>query len=203
MSQLAEIDDKFVDEYIFNHRNNLGKPTMGGTDWRFADIVAPAFWDILEIAKPDSILEVGFNAGGSALMFLSINSDLKYHSVDIQENDKSVDFFLDKFGYNNFWFIKSDSKNIKPSEGMLLSKYDLVFIDGNHEEDAVISDIETSLTFNPKYILMDDYKHPSHAYIETIVTEKYKDKLEVVKVYEFNQCWHGYSMALCKVKKEI
>jgi hypothetical protein len=63
MIELEEIDDRFVDDYIFNHRNNLSKPTMGGTDWRFADIVAPAFSEILEISKPTFFLEIGFNIG--------------------------------------------------------------------------------------------------------------------------------------------
>lgn len=197
MNQLAEINDKFVDDYIFNHRNNLGKPTMGGTDWRFADIVAPAFREVLEIANPSSICEIGFNIGGSALMFLSINPELRYDSVDIINNVKPAMFIYKKF--NKFYFHNIDSKSIISQKATFLPEYDLVFIDGNHEDDAVVSDIEVSLGFNPKYILLDDYRHLSHN-IESIVTEKYKDKLEVVKVFEFNQCWKGYSMALCKVK---
>lgn len=200
MSQLAEINDKFIDDYIFNHRNNLGKPTMGGTDWRFADIVAPAFREVLEIAKPTSILEIGFNAGGSALMFLSINRTVDYHSVDLVRNPESQTYLEKEF--SRFWFYKSDSRTIEPKQSFLFSKYDMVFIDGDHTKEGVLSDIETALRFKPEYILLDDYRHLSHAYIEMIVTERYVDELEVVKVFEFNQCWKGYSMALCKVKNQ-
>lgn len=108
MNNLATIDDKFVDEYIFNHRNNLSKPTVGGTDWRFADIVAPAFKEILEIATPERILEIGFNVGGSALMFLSINPNLRYDSVDIIESKKSIDFLKNTFNGFRFFHVSSD-----------------------------------------------------------------------------------------------
>lgn len=198
MNQLATIDDKFVDEYIFTHRNKLGKPTMGGTDWRFADIVAPSFKEILEIAKPKSVLEIGFNAGGSALMFLSIDQFLDYDSIDIQKNEKSQKYLYNRFV--GFDFIEIDSKAASPSMPFFQLKYDMVLVDGDHSMDGVISDIELSLKFDPEYILFDDWYHPSHRYISEIVTERYKDVLTVVKIWEFNQAWQGYSMALCKVK---
>lgn len=198
MSNLREIDDSFVDEYIITHRNKLSKPTMGGTDWRFADIIAPAFREILEIAKPERVLEIGFNIGGSALMFLSINPELKYWSVDIQENEKSIKYLLNRF--RGFSFVHMSSSRIDKKMYNLPTEIDLASIDGDHSEEGVRGDINKILEFNPKYVLFDDFKHPSHAYIEKIVTEDYKEKLDVVKVFEFNQCWNGYSMALCKVK---
>lgn len=198
MSKLREIDDSFVDEYIINHRTRLSKPTIGGTDWRFADIVAPAFKEILEIAQPQEILELGFNIGGGALMFLSINENLHYCGVDIVHNRASDYYLTNRFG--GFKFVLIDSANIKDYLGYFSKEYDLVSIDADHSDEAVRRDIETALLFNPKFILLDDYRHPSHSYIETIVTEEFKERLEVVKVFEFNQCWQGYSMALCKVK---
>lgn len=199
MNNLRTIDDAFVDEYIFNHRKNLGKPLTGGTDWRFCDIIAPAFREILEIAQAENVLEIGLNAGGSALMFLSIDPYLVYDSVDIVENKKSIDYLSNHF--TGFSFYEIDSKNISPKIPFFNSKYDLVFLDGDHSPEGVLSDIEVSLKFNPDYILFDDYRHKSHYYIEDIVTHTYKGKLEVVKVWEFPQAWNGYSMALCKVKK--
>lgn len=198
MTNLSTIDDQFVDDYIFNHRNKLGKPTMGGTDWRFADIVAPAFREILEIANPKTVLEIGFNVGASALMFLSINPELHYDSVDIVQNNKSIEYLRERF--KEFRFVKIHSHFIDPEMFCFLKKYDLIFLDGDHSYDGVIADIEAVLKFNPEYILFDDVKHLSHSYIWLIITETYKDKLEVVKLYEFNQLWQGYSMALCKVK---
>lgn len=200
MTPLREIDDKFVDEYIFNHRNNLGKPSMGGTDWRFADIIAPAFKEILEIANPESILEIGFNAGGSALMFLSINPELHYHSIDIVKNEKSIEYLFGRF--EKFLFHNRDSRSLLPNMFMVRKEYDLAFIDGDHSKEGVISDIETSLKFKPKYLLFDDVFHPSHSYIYEIISSTYTHKLEIVKLYVFDHLWKGYSMALCKVKND-
>lgn len=171
---------------------------MGGTDWRFADIVAPAFLEILEIAKPKSICEIGFNAGGSALMFLSINSNLIYHSIDIYENTRSVQYLKKQF--HGFDFLKSDSKDIKPGGEGLFKEYGMVFVDGEHSREGVVNDIEKALLFKPQYILLDDVLHPSHLHIHDLITNEYAEKLDVVKLFEFNQCWQGYSMALCKVK---
>lgn len=198
MRSLRNIDDAFVDEYIITHRTRLTKPTIGGTDWRFADIVAPAFKEILELSKAESILEIGFNIGGAALMFLSIDPTLRYCGTDIAYNRKSDYFFLNQF--SDYKFVHLDSAEIQENKRYFAKQYDLVSIDGDHSEEAVRRDIETAFLFNPTHLLLDDVKHPSHSYIWEIITRDYADKLEVVKLFEFNQCWQGYSMALCKVK---
>ena len=186
-----------LDIYIYNAKNKLGIPHTGGTDWRcITNDVIRAFKGVLNIVSPNSILEIGFNAGGSALLFLMINPNLHYHSIDIIKNEKSIDYLSGR--YKRWKFIKENSFDITPGES-LFNFYDLIFIDGDHSESGVKNDIEKSLLFSPKYILIDDFKHPSHSYIEKIVTED--KRLEVVNVWEFNNIWEGYSMALCKVKK--
>jgi hypothetical protein len=84
--------------------------------------------------------------------------------------------------------------------GDFLYEYDVIFIDGDHSPEEVESDIKKSLLFNPKYILFDDVLHPSHSHIHSLITWKYSHVLEVGKMYEFHQCWKGYSFALCKNK---
>lgn len=181
-------------EYKFNAEHNLGTPHTGGTDWRcITYFVSDAFKEVLFIAEPESILEIGFNAGASALLFLMINPKLHYHSIDIVENQKSVAYIGANF--KRFRFYKKSSFDLPDIR--MHSVYDLVFIDGDHSEEGVRNDIEKSLLFNPKYILLDDFKHPSHSYIEKIILED--ERFEVVKVWEFNEIWDGYSMALCKV----
>lgn len=194
---MNKIDKKFVEDYVFNAQHNLEVPKMGGTDWRFTERIAPAFYDILDITKAENILEIGFNVGGSALMFLSIKPDLAYFSVDINRSEKSIDFLAEMF--LGFYFTQADSKELVVREGQE-GIYDLVFIDGDHTPEGVTADINVALKYKPAYILFDDVRHPSHSYIEKIITEDYADKLEVVKMYEFNDLWEGYSMALCKVK---
>lgn len=194
------IDQYFVMQYWSHAVNDLGKRTMGGTDEQFVADIAPSFREILQITNPSSVWEVGFNAGHSALMFLMLNPKLIYHSVDIADNQQSSDFLYDMF--RGFTFYLRDSKTVEQpvQEQGFLRHYDLVFLDGDHSYEAVVSDIEKALLFYPEYILLDDYRHLSHLYVETIVTKTFKDKLDLIKVYEFPHLWKGYSMGLCKVK---
>jgi predicted O-methyltransferase YrrM len=194
---MNKITPEFIKEYQHSVQHDLGEPHTGGTNWQHAERIAPVFYEILEIAKPETMLEIGFNAGASALLFLMIDPKIKMDSVDIIPNEKSS-IFLNKEYDHYFLFI--DSSRIIPDENNLFDYYDLIFIDGDHSEEAVIRDIRNSLKFTPKYLLFDDVRHPSHSYIERIITEDFKDKLEVVKLWEFNDIWEGYSMALCKVK---
>ena len=66
------------------------------------------------------------------------------HSLDLNPkfDNSTKQNLLDDF------FVKSISD--------VLSKADLILIDGFHSYDAVKKDFETSLTFNPKYIVLHD-----------------------------------------------
>lgn len=186
-----------LEKYINDAKNNLGLPHTGGTDWRVInERVAEAFYEIVSIANPSTFLEIGFNCGGSALAFLIINPLLHYDSIDIVRNEKSEEFL--KKEYINWRFFNLDSRNILPGKDGLKSRYDLILIDGDHSPEGVSSDIEKSILFNPEYLLFDDVKHPSHKHIEQKIKED--SRLEIIKLWEFNEIWDGYSMAICKVK---
>ena len=194
---MNKITPEFIKAYQHSVQHDLGEPHTGGTNWRHAERIAPVFYEILEIAQPETMLEIGFNAGASALLFLMIDDNLHMTSIDVVSNKKS-EKFLPILYYHDFF--KIDSIDLKPHQNGFNEPFDLVFIDGDHSEEAVIRDIKNSLKFDPMYILFDDVHHPSHSYIERIITEDFKDKLDVVKLWEFNDIWEGYSMALCKVK---
>lgn len=194
---MNKITPEFIKAYQHSVQHDLGEPHTGGTNWQHAERIAPVFYEILEISQPDTLLEIGFNAGASALLFLMIDSGIYMESIDIVDNEKSSEFLFKSYGH---LLIQINSSNIFPDEGFLESHYDLIFIDGDHYEEAVIRDIQNSLKFTPKYLLFDDVRHPSHSYIERIITEDFKEQLEMVKLWEFNDIWKGYSMALCEVK---
>lgn len=194
---MNKITPEFIKAYQHSVRHDLGEPHTGGTNWQHAERVAPVFYEILEIAKPETFLEIGFNAGASALLFLMIDHRLYLDSVDIEHNEQSENFLASRYWHS--FYLMDSAAAFKFGNG-LESNYDIVFIDGDHSEVSVIRDVYTSLKFTPKYILFDDVRHPSHSYIERIITEDFKDKLDVVKLWEFNDIWEGYSMALCKVK---
>lgn len=194
---MNKITPEFIKAYQHSVQHDLGEPHTGGTNWQHAERIAPVFYEILEIAKPRTMLEIGFNAGASALLFLMIDDTIIHESIDIVYNSKSSGFLMNKFQHL-LWIM--DSADLHPHSELLSFHYDLIFIDGDHSEKSVIRDIRNSLEFTPKYLLFDDVRHPSHSYIERIITEDFKNQLEMVKLWEFNDIWEGYSMALCKVK---
>lgn len=190
-----------ITELIQSYRENsvyLGERHTGGTSVNDIERLMPAFAEVMEIANPSTMLEIGFNAGNASLIFLTIDPELILDSVDIVMNEKSAYFLWCKFP--SFRIHDLDSKLIEPNVNSLYEQYDLIFIDGDHTYEGVIADIESSLKFKPKYLLFDDVRHPSHGYIEEIINVTYAEKMEMVKLWEFNDIWQGYTFALCKVK---
>ena len=144
----------------------------------------------MEIVKPKEILEIGFNFGGSALTYLLFsNSNLT--SVDINYNKVSIDYLKSTFG-ERFNFLQSNSGNLLNTT--VNKFYDLIYIDGDHSENAVIRDLNICLEMNPDYIQFDDVFHPVHLYIERII--KQCNRLEIVELLQI-----GCGVCLTKVKK--
>jgi len=120
--------------------------------------------DMCRIASPSNILEIGFNAGNSSLMWLLI-SDANVVSVDIKENKKSFAVLSDKFP-DRFSFILEDSKKLYTASDFKEFRdgyFDFVFIDGDHSKEAIISDTELAIKVGSKYIAYDDYIYGPHA----------------------------------------
>jgi precorrin-6B methylase 2 len=91
-----------------------------------------------------SMLEIGFNAGHSAIIAMEFNPDLRLLSCDICVNEyteECVSFV--KSNYKNFSFIKGDSKDILKND---IGIFDTIFIDGSHDENDLISDIKNTRT---------------------------------------------------------
>ena len=111
---------------------------------------------VYEISNPKNILEIGFNAGHTAFMWLTMFPDVKYHSVDIcfhpytmSHMKKLKEIFGDRFGYG-----KGDSKNLNLN---FVKKFDFVFIDGSHEEEGIQKDYNLCNLAEVEWILIDDY----------------------------------------------
>jgi len=127
--------------------------------------------DRINIAYRDNIVEIGFNAGHSAYMWLhnSANMDTHLTSIDIgRHNYTREGVTLIKKEYNDrFNYIECDSLEA----GLYLQKYIIVndqltnniinyklfSIDGSHDRLHIINDIQLAYFYNTKYILLDDY----------------------------------------------
>lgn len=114
----------------------------------------------IEIVKPITILEIGFNMGHSASMWLNVsNADLI--SIDISRKDETIegarllkDKYKDRF---RFYFREDFDQKVPYLKAQWGSIADLIFIDGGHEEPEVTADIELAKDLKIQYLLFDDY----------------------------------------------
>ena len=147
--------------------------------------------DICQITTPNSILEIGFRRGNSALMWL-INSSATLMSLDIDDfSIKSVQLLESQFP-NRFKYLQCDSRIFKSEE-----TFDLIFIDGDHSVDGIESDIKMSLQLNPKYLVLDDYFHGDHHQDMYKLISQFD--LEIMKEYKTQQ---GQVLIKNKLRKE-
>ena len=108
------------------------------------------------------VVEVGFNAGLSALTMLEANSDLRVISFDLGEwpcAHIAAAYLKDKYG-DRFSIIFGDSKLTLLSA--FVGETDLAFIDGGHDFFSALSDL-TNLAPHAKLVVMDDMNMPEVA----------------------------------------
>jgi predicted O-methyltransferase YrrM len=101
-------------------------------------------------------LEIGFNAGDSAYLFLQQGCSLT--SCDIFRHQycyDACDFLRDKYN-GNFFIIKGDSRIVLPE---LECKYDFIYVDGNHSYKVVKEDLKNivKLCHKDTLVIIDDY----------------------------------------------
>ena len=104
------------------------------------------------------ILEIGFNIGWSAKIWLSL-TDAKIVSVDISKRkDTLIAVKKMKEMYpDRFHFLNVDSKSVLPDLTKMDCRFDLVFIDGDHTFESIDNDIQVALELKAPYIFFDDW----------------------------------------------
>ncbi len=108
-----------------------------------------------------NVMEIGFNGGHSANLFLSLNPEIKVTSFDLGEHSYVHDAkeYIDIKYPSRHTLILGDSRLTLPKFiRMNSTKFDLIFIDGGHEFDIALMDITNCqyLAHTETIVIMDD-----------------------------------------------
>ena len=172
--------------------------------WDDFDILKPIVIHLYNKYKIESILEIGFNIGHSATLFLDYCPDNKSRvtSVDIgihKDTIKASEAVRGHFG-NRFRFHLLNSKYIENK--LKHDSFDLAFIDGDHTETGVFKDIQSCVNMKIPYLLFDDW----HIYDEKdkqtngvkITCDMFEKAGKISKVEIFNLKYDTDKLALYK-----
>ena len=138
-----------------------------------------AFREAFEIVNPASVIEIGFNCGYAAAVFLSI-SDATLLSCDISMKDETLigAEILTKQSDGRFTYYHRHSESFKTYTKQIA--FDLCFVDGGHLKDDVMVDIDMCLLLKIPYLLFDDIK-PEFGDVQEVI-DTYGE-LELIKTW--------------------
>ena len=113
---------------------------------------------LLDSTEIKKVLEIGFNAGFSALLMLETNPSINLTCVDIGQHKYTkpcFDKIQEKFG-NRIQLKIGDSTKVLPR---IQDKFDMIHIDGAHDVTVATNDIINSyhLALDNSIMIMDDY----------------------------------------------
>jgi hypothetical protein len=145
-----------------------------------------------------TLLEVGFNAGHSALLALSSNPNLQYLGVDIAINPyvEACGRFMEKAFPGRFKLIIADSREALPRLAADRAKFDVIHVDGGHSVEICRADISNSLRLaTPNaHLILDDTRTMR-------ITEVYNEFVAKGYLLTENLChmWEGRENVFAKI----
>jgi len=145
---------------ITNFLNNRGFYHFEGYSQEIPQQIA----DLITLTnKPNiNVVEIGFNAGHSAEIFLQNNNGLILTSFDLGSHDyvSTAKEYIDDTYPQRHNLILGDSRITIPIylENNKHIKFDIIFIDGGHEYEIAKSDMENCfhLAHNDTIVILDD-----------------------------------------------
>ena len=146
--------------------------------------------------KPNiNVMEIGFNAGHSAEVFLQNNKDLTLTSFDLGKYIyvKPAKEYIDATYPNRHTLILGDSTTTVPIylKNNKDIKFDFIFIDGGHEYDVIKKDMENCfhLAHKDTIVAVDDvvFTKGWEQWYTIGPTTTWTENLEQNKIIELNR----------------
>ena len=157
-----KLNNCFADKDITSYLNRIGFNWFEG----YSQQVKQQVKDLIELTnKPNlQVMEIGFNAGHSAEVFLKNNNTLILTSFDLggHEYVKKAKEYIDNTFPDRHRLILGDSTETIPrfiNENKNKNiKFDVIFIDGGHSYDIALADFENCfhLAHKDTLIIVDD-----------------------------------------------
>lgn len=138
------------------------------------------------IQEPERVLEIGFNLGHGAAALLAVFPRSKVYSIDIRDSSEvhNAHKVLQERHKDRHAIWIGDSKSVTLTT---LGTFQAAFIDGAHDFDSIMWDINLCRKWGVKNFLMDDV-HP-----------RYGDTLEAIKQSGLKlHAIVGANMAICE-----
>jgi hypothetical protein len=130
----------------------------------------------------ENICEIGFNAGHSTMLMLlgRDNSPLNFTIFDIGHHlytKPSLNYIKSQFSHVNFEYVEGDSTIVMPEwinqHKELIGKYDVVHVDGGHDEHCISNDIKNAdilVKIHGIIIIDDTYIHYINKYVNLYIS---------------------------------
>jgi hypothetical protein len=130
----------------------------------------------------ENICEIGFNAGHSTMLMLlgRDNSPLNFTIFDIGHHlytKPSLNYIKSQFSHVNFEYVEGDSTIVMPEwinqHKELIGKYDVVHVDGGHDEHCISNDIKNAdilVKINGIIIIDDTYIPYINEYVNLYIS---------------------------------